>query len=250
MRLKIVIGAVFALVLALSWGGVMPAAAQGPEGTAQGGAAPSGVYYTVKPGNTVYGIARMYGVPQTWITEANGLRPPYIIRVGQVLFIPTGQPYVRTYVVRPGDTLFSIGQRFGIPWRDIAAANGLQYPFTIYSGHTLIIPGGAPIPPGPWNSITSPAPGATVSSPVVVSGVARAAFENTIVVKVYNAAGQVVGQAPASVQAEPGQSGPYSVSVPFTIPPGVQNGRIEVLDYSPADGHVVASSVQLVRLRR
>src|SRR5690349_11223488 len=132
MRLKVVIGAVLgALVLALSWGEATPAAAQGPvQGAAQGGAAPgaapSGVYYTVKPGNTVYGIARMYGIPQAWLTQANGLKPPYVIRVGQVLFIPTGQPYAnRTYVVRPGDTLISIATMFGIPWGDIAVANGL-----------------------------------------------------------------------------------------------------------------------------
>lgn len=255
MRVKLVVGAVLAaIVFAVGWGGVTPAAAQGPvQGTAQGGTAQGGVFYTVKPGNTVYGIARMFGVPPAAIIAANGLKPPYIIRVGQVLFIPTGHPQPgRTYVVRPGDTLISIGRQFGVPWGDIAVANGLQYPFIIYSGQTLIIPTGAPTPPppGPRVTITSPAPNATVSSPVQVSGFGLASFENAFVVQVFNAAGQMVGQAPVTVQAEIGHPGPFSVSVPFTIPPGVQNGRIEVVDISPADGHVVARAVQPVRLQR
>jgi LysM repeat protein len=46
-----------------------------------------------------------------------------------------------TYVVQPGDALSLIGQKFGIPWQLIAAANGIQPPaYTIQPGQTLIIP--------------------------------------------------------------------------------------------------------------
>ena len=49
-----------------------------------------------------------------------------------------------TYVVKPGENLFRIGLRFGISWRDLMAANGLQATY-IYPGEVLIIPttGGA-----------------------------------------------------------------------------------------------------------
>ena len=43
------------------------------------------------------------------------------------------------YIVGKGDTLFSIGVRFGVPWQNIAAANGIQGTL-IYVGQHLLIP--------------------------------------------------------------------------------------------------------------
>ena len=43
------------------------------------------------------------------------------------------------YIVGKGDTLYSIGVRFGIPWQNIAAANGIQGTL-IYVGQHLLIP--------------------------------------------------------------------------------------------------------------
>jgi LysM repeat protein len=46
------------------------------------------------------------------------------------------------YVVRPGDTLFSIAARFGVSSWSLARANGVWDPNFIFVGQTLIIPGG------------------------------------------------------------------------------------------------------------
>ena len=46
------------------------------------------------------------------------------------------------YTVAWGDTLSSIGQRFGVPWQDIATANGIKGTL-IYAGQTLLIPDGS-----------------------------------------------------------------------------------------------------------
>ena len=46
------------------------------------------------------------------------------------------------YTVQYGDTLFSIGRRFGIYPYDIARANGLYDPDYIYAGQVLYIPPG------------------------------------------------------------------------------------------------------------
>jgi LysM repeat protein len=51
-----------------------------------------------------------------------------------------------TYIVRWGDTLFSIAQRFGTTVDAIKAANGLTSDFIIV-GQELIIPGDATVPP-------------------------------------------------------------------------------------------------------
>ncbi|MFL7894199.1 MAG: LysM peptidoglycan-binding domain-containing protein [Anaerolineales bacterium] len=46
------------------------------------------------------------------------------------------------YTVAWGDTLSSIGQRFGVPWQDIATANGIKDTL-VYAGQTLLIPDGS-----------------------------------------------------------------------------------------------------------
>lgn len=98
-------------------------------------------YHVVKWGETVYSIARWYGVSAQSIINLNGLHAPYTIYAGQTLWIPAGGPVMgRTYVVQHGDTLIRIGQRFGVPWGDIAWHNGLPYPYHIYVGQVLRIP--------------------------------------------------------------------------------------------------------------
>jgi LysM repeat protein len=46
------------------------------------------------------------------------------------------------YLIQYGDTLYKIGVRFGISWPDIASANGIGYPYTIYYGTYICIPTG------------------------------------------------------------------------------------------------------------
>jgi len=61
------------------------------------------------------------------------------------------------YVVQPGDTLFSIAQRFGTTVQAIAQANNITNINVILVGQVLIIPVG-PTPPGPTPVPPPPAP--------------------------------------------------------------------------------------------
>ncbi len=61
------------------------------------------------------------------------------------------------YVVKPGETLFSIGRLFGVNPYSIAAANNIPYPYIIYPGQQLIIPTGT-TPPGPTPYPPGPTP--------------------------------------------------------------------------------------------
>ena len=45
-------------------------------------------YHTVRPGETLFSIGRLYGVYPYSISAANGLANPNYIRIGQVLYIP------------------------------------------------------------------------------------------------------------------------------------------------------------------
>ncbi len=44
------------------------------------------------------------------------------------------------YIVEPGDTLAGIASRFGFSFEEIAAVNGIDEPFTIQIGETILIP--------------------------------------------------------------------------------------------------------------
>src|SRR5690554_6957656 len=49
---------------------------------------PTGFYYTVQQGDTIYLIAQRFNVPMNDIISANNIPAPYVIYPGQRLFIP------------------------------------------------------------------------------------------------------------------------------------------------------------------
>lgn len=92
--------------------------------------------HTVSAGETLSAIARKVEVPRVLIIEANGLKPPYLVRKGQVLVIPRR----RSHTVKAGETGFSIAYQYGVPWSQIATANGVDPGATVRSGQKLVIP--------------------------------------------------------------------------------------------------------------
>lgn len=98
--------------------------------------------YVVKPGDTLYRIASLYGVTVSAIVEANNIVNPNLIYPNQVLIIPTSTPSTSTvtYTVRPGDTLYRIAGTYGTTVSAIVAANNIVNPDLIYPGQVLVIP--------------------------------------------------------------------------------------------------------------
>jgi len=136
------------------------------ESSAQSAAAHSGwFYYTVQPGDTLYGIARYYGVSAQAILDANGIYNPNHIYVGQRLLIPGAQapapapapaPGCAAYhTVQYGQGLGWIASYYGVNMYTLARANNIYDLNHIYAGMTLCIPGFAPPAPQP----PPPAPG-------------------------------------------------------------------------------------------
>lgn len=135
--------------------------------------------YVVKPGDTLFSIALTYNTDVETIRRLNNM-PDDIIQVGQVLIVPgtgevaaqpeqeeatSGTPQATpdeqvVYTVAAGDNLSSIAARFDVPWQDIAAANNIPAPYTIYRGQRLVIPG----------VTATPEPTATVRKHVVQPG--------------------------------------------------------------------------------
>lgn len=99
------------------------------------------IYHTVQSGENLYRISKRYGTTVEAIMAANGITDARSLKVGQVLLIPIGGTTgAGTYVVQPGDTLYSIAKRFGTTVETLAALNGLAPPYTIKAGQSLVIP--------------------------------------------------------------------------------------------------------------
>jgi murein DD-endopeptidase MepM/ murein hydrolase activator NlpD len=108
--------------------------------------------WTVKPGETLGGIANRAQVPRLLIIEANGLKPPYNLRAGQKLVIPRR----RNHTVKDGETGLGVALDYGVTWSAIAAANGLDPKAPLKAGQRLVIPTLTKAPPPP---AAAPAPG-------------------------------------------------------------------------------------------
>jgi lipoprotein NlpD len=61
----------------------------------------AGPGYTVQPGDTLSGIAARHGVAMRALAAANGIAPPYLIRVGERLTIPRRTGATSRPVVQP-----------------------------------------------------------------------------------------------------------------------------------------------------
>lgn len=91
---------------------------------------------TVRKGDTVYRIAKTYGVTTRDIITLNKLRPPYNLSIGQRLKMPSRN----YYKVAKGDTLYSISRKSGIDMHQLASMNGLSKPYTLEVGQQLRLP--------------------------------------------------------------------------------------------------------------
>jgi murein DD-endopeptidase MepM/ murein hydrolase activator NlpD len=98
--------------------------------------------HRVASGDRLGALAQAYGVSLEALARANGLSPPYVVYVGQVLQVPSGAKAAPVrYVVRQGDTLSGIAGRFDVATADVAASNGIASPYRLSVGQSLKIPG-------------------------------------------------------------------------------------------------------------
>lgn len=97
-------------------------------------------YHTVQPGENLFRIALHYGTTVDAIVTANNLPNSSSVQVGQELLIPAGPSTgTVTYIVQPGDTLYSIARRFDTTVGTLAELNGVAPSYAIKAGQMLII---------------------------------------------------------------------------------------------------------------
>ena len=80
--------------------------------------------YTVQLGDTLYGIAKQFGVTVEELQLENNLLSTNIV-VGQVLKIPTVST-TSLYIVKSGDTLYSIARRYQTTIFELMSINNLK----------------------------------------------------------------------------------------------------------------------------
>ncbi|HSD82489.1 MAG TPA: LysM peptidoglycan-binding domain-containing protein, partial [Anaerolineae bacterium] len=112
-------------------------------------------YHTVKFGDNLNSISRLYGVSVQALMAANNIYNPNLIYAGQTLCIPGSTPVPPRppcgtyYTIRWGDTLSSIAARYGTTIWAIMSANNIFNANYIYAGMILYIPCGSTKPPTP-----------------------------------------------------------------------------------------------------
>ncbi len=189
-------------------------------------AADSPVVYTVTWGDTLFSIAARYGTSVYALMRANGLRNANYITIGQRLLISGSYapvpPASSTYIVQPGDTLFSIATRYGTTAYALKQANRL-YNYWIYVGQVLRIPGPAappaiPVPPTSGGTYYIVQPGDYLG--LIAARFGTTAYAIQVANRLYNASFIWVGQR----LFIPGASAPYyPPPAPYYPPPAPYN---------------------------
>jgi len=147
----------------LLWGFLgLAAAAVAQEGVPAAAAAPEpGVAHVVQSGETLFGLARRYGVTVGDLEAANGLRPGNVLRIGTRLRVPGADPVTTpstpapvagptpvagdagghaAHVVKPGETLGKVAKSYGVTAEALARVNGIADPDRIRVGQRLRLP--------------------------------------------------------------------------------------------------------------
>ena len=93
--------------------------------------------YQVVKGDTLYSIAFRYGLDYRDLAKKNGIEPPYNIAVGQILALNLSSAKAPEYIVKKGDTLYSIAKANGQSVDFLAGVNDLTAPYTLEVGQKL-----------------------------------------------------------------------------------------------------------------
>lgn len=94
--------------------------------------------YVVKKGDTLYGIANKYNVSVDNLKSYNNLSTDSL-SIGQIIKIPDNKANSNEYVVKSGDSLYSISRKYGVSVDELMSVNNLKS--TVLSvGQVLKIP--------------------------------------------------------------------------------------------------------------
>ena len=82
-------------------------------------------YYTIKKGDSIYAIAKIYNINPDLLANLNGLNNNDYIYPGQVILIPKAD--YSYYIIKEGDTLKGVADVFGISRDSLLNNNNIVY---------------------------------------------------------------------------------------------------------------------------
>lgn len=122
---------------------VAASGAGGPRGVGQ---TVLGKTHVVRPGETVWGIARLYRVSSEELIRWNGLGRAALVRPGDRLAVAPPPPagvrtaqVPRVHVVQPGENLWAISRRYGVSLPQLLERNGLTSSAVLRPGDRLVV---------------------------------------------------------------------------------------------------------------
>ena len=95
------------------------------------------ITYIVKPGDTLYNLAKRFNTTVDSIKEKNNIENN-MLKIGEMIIIPETEEF-QVYVVRTNDTLNSIANRFNTTIDEIMRINNLLTEDVIV-GQIILIP--------------------------------------------------------------------------------------------------------------
>jgi LysM repeat protein len=95
------------------------------------------INYRVKKGNSIWLLAKRYDTTVSEIKRMNGLRNDRL-KIGQIIKIRSGTSR-NTYVVRKGDCVASIANKYHISIPELIKLNSFAKKDNIYPGQVIIV---------------------------------------------------------------------------------------------------------------
>ena len=110
----------------------------------------SGSYYTIRPGDSWWSIANRFGMDMYQLAQLNGMSINNVIHPGQKIKVkgtikngakPVKNTNTSSYLVKPGDSWWSIAAKHGLSMYALAQRNGKTIYTVIHTGDKLTISG-------------------------------------------------------------------------------------------------------------
>ncbi|MCF2543770.1 LysM peptidoglycan-binding domain-containing protein [Ligilactobacillus ruminis] len=110
----------------------------------------SGSYYTIRPGDSWWSIANRFGMDMYQLAQLNGMSINNVIHPGQKIKVkgtikngakPIKNNNTSSYLVKPGDSWWSISAKYGLSMYALAQRNGKTIYTVIHPGDKLTISG-------------------------------------------------------------------------------------------------------------
>ncbi len=158
-------------------------------------ASQGGITYVVQRGDTLFSIAKRFGVTVEQLRQLNGIGSDNLIHTGQRLIISTAPITVTPppppplgatstplpngtliHIVQHGETLYSIARRYGVTLAQLRQLNGIGSDNLIHTGQRLVISVAATTPTPTAQPNVTPLPTATATPTALPAALCIAAY--------------------------------------------------------------------------